>query len=68
MGTTVPSSAVDICLVVISIPPSPQKGRHRKLHLFPFLGQREQGEQIRVFHWLEDGNVAQGNETSDYET
>ena len=71
MGMTVPSSVVDICLVVISIisiPPSLQKGRHRKLHLFPFLGQREQGQQICVFHWLEDGSVAQGNETSNYET
>lgn len=43
MGLTEPSSVVSLRLVVLSIPPSPQKDRLWNLYLFPCMGQKEGG-------------------------
>ena len=48
--------------------PLPKKADTESCIYSLFLGQRQQGQQIRVSHWLEDGNEAQGNEASNYET
>lgn len=49
MGNGCAKFGVTMCSVLISISPSPQKDRSRKLHLCLFIGLREQGQWVYVF-------------------